>query len=361
MFDILNKFGVSDIHLKSDQKSGLQAIIAIHDTTLGPALGGCRFMEYRSQEEALADAAHLAQCMTYKAALAKLPAGGGKAVILMPRKAFDRLRLFQSFGDFIESLKGRYVTALDCGTTLEDMDVIASRTHHVSSSSKLGDCSQPTATGIYNGMKAAFEQRFGQPDLKGSRIAIQGLGHVGMSLARLIHKAGGELVVSDLDPTLTAAANQLFNARVVSVDEIYSQPCEIFSPCGLGGIVNESTIAQLHCAIIAGAANNQLADDQYAQTLHDKNILYIPDFAINSGGIIYAAMKYNKASDQEITRRLAQIPHTITELLQLSSSRGITPWQSAITLAEQRLEKGRNTPHFATIKNAPVAELTTII
>ena len=359
MFDILNKFGASDIHLKSDQKSGLEAIIAIHNTTLGPALGGCRFMEYQSQEEALIDAVRLAKGMTYKAALANLPAGGGKAVILKPGEPFDRQRLFRSFADFIETLKGRYVTALDCGTTLEDMDVIASRTRHVASSSKLGDCSRPTAIGIYSGIKAAFEQRFGQPDLTGIRIAIQGLGHVGMKLARLLHDAGGELIVSDLDPTRTAAARQLFKARVVPLDKIYSQPCEIFSPCGLGGIINDTSIDQLHCAIIAGAANNQLANDHQAQTLHRKNILYIPDFAINSGGLIYATMKYNKSSDAEITSRLAQIPKTITELIQLSESRGITPWQSAVTLAEHRLENARNTDSFSA-KQASATDITMV-
>ena len=357
MFNTLSQFGLSDIHLKSDPESNLKAIIAIHNTSLGPAVGGCRFMQYRSSEEALTDAASLAQCMSYKAALAKIPAGGGKAVIIQPREPYDRARLFHSFADFVESLKGRYVTALDCGSTLEDMDIIASHTRHVSSSSKIGDCSKPTALGIFKGMKAVLTLRFGHSDFKGIRVAIQGLGHVGMSLAWHLHGAGAKLIVSDLDAKLTAIARRRFEARIVTVEEIYSQPCEIFSPCGLGGTVNEATIEQLHCAIIAGAANNQLASDHYAQALHRKDVLYIPDFAINSGGLIYAAMKYKNASEAEIISRIAQIPETISELLKVSAARHTTPWQSAMSIAEDRLKIAADKGHSSTRQTAPVMDI----
>ena len=337
MFDILNKFGVSDVHLKSDPASGLQAIIAIHDTRLGPAVGGCRLMSYASQEDALIDAARLARGMTYKAALAGLPAGGGKAVILKPSKPFDRAALFRGFGDFIESLRGRYVTALDSGTNLDDMDIVASRTRHVSSSNKLGDCSLPTARGIFSAMQVVLEQRLGRGDLHGARVAIQGLGHVGMNLARLLHQAGAQLIVSDIDTTRADRARERFKARVVPAEQIHAQPCDIFSPCGLGGVINETTIGRLRCAVIAGAANNQLANEGLADELQDRGILYIPDFAINAGGLIYALMKYRNADDAEIERRLKQIPATIRELLHHASRNRTTPWLSALKIAEARL------------------------
>ncbi len=344
MFDILNQYGVSDVHLKNDPTSGLQAVIAIHDTTLGPAVGGCRLIRYTNQEDALIDAARLARGMTYKAALAGLPAGGGKAVILSPPEPFERAALFRSFGDFIDSLNGRYVTALDSGTNLDDMDIVASRTRHVSSSTLLGDCSLPTARGIFSGIQVVYGQQRGHGNLQGARVAIQGLGHVGMNLARLLHQAGAQLIVSDIDTTRADQARERFNAQVVPPEHIYAQPCDIFAPCGLGGVINETTIDLLRCPIIAGAANNQLADESLAEVLQDRGMLYIPDFAINAGGLIYALMKYRNADDTEIEQRLSQIPATITALLHHASRNRTSPWHSALKMAEAKLQGAGKIP-----------------
>ncbi len=355
MFNTLNKYGLSDLHIGHDKESGLKAIIAIHDTTLGPALGGCRFMEYPSEEDAIADAANLAKGMTYKAALANLPLGGGKSVILKPTEPFDRELLFSRFGDFINSLSGRYITALDCGTTMDDMDIIASRTDYVASTHKLGDCSERTALGVYNSMGAALEHLFHNPNFTGIRVAIQGLGHVGMSLAELLHQAGAELIVCDLDQERVERAQQQFNALAVSPNEIHKQCCEIFSPCGLGGSINDQTIDQLQCLIIAGAANNQLAEDRLAEVLNLRGIIYIPDFAINSGGLIYAGLKYQNASDSGIATRLAMVHKTVSELLQQSEAKANTPLQGAFTIAEQRIQQAKinleaNSPDIALSK-----------
>jgi leucine dehydrogenase len=345
MFETLSQYGLSDIHLMRDG-CGLQAIIAIHDTGLGPALGGCRYLHYPCEQAAIEDAARLAQGMSYKAALAGLPFGGGKAVIIKPKSDMDRKLLFTKMGDFIASLQGRYITALDSGSTLSDMDVMATRSPYVSSSSQLGDCSQFTAEGIYSGIKEAFQVRFASDSLKQARIAIQGLGHVGMALAQRLHRAGASLIVSDLEPQKTQCAEQNFNAEVVIGEAIYQQACDVFSPCGLGGIINAASIPQLRCAIIAGAANNQLANNSNEQLLRDKGILYVPDFAINAGGLIYASMRYAGEQQAAIDEKLRGIAVTIRQLLADNTSpqeQAQSPLRAALSLAKQRIANGQNT------------------
>ncbi|OUS14048.1 hypothetical protein A9Q89_00830 [Gammaproteobacteria bacterium 53_120_T64] len=342
MFETLKQYGLSDIHLVNDEACGLQAIIAIHDTSLGPAIGGCRYLHYNSTQDALEDAARLAQGMSYKAALAGLPFGGGKAVILKPNTDHDRALLFAKMGAFIASLQGRYITALDSGSTLHDMDIIAAHTTYVSSSSEIGDCSLFTAAGIYSGIKEAFKVRFASDTVKQARIAIQGLGHVGMALAEHLYRAGATLIVSDLDATKTEYACQRFNAKVVASDAICQQACEILSPCGLGGIINAASVPHLRCAIIAGAANNQLAKDSDEELLRDRGILYVPDFAINAGGLIYAAMRFAGDEQALIDEKLRAIPITIHTLLDSAKGQAQTPLQSAVSLARQRIAAGHN-------------------
>jgi len=342
MFETLNQYELSDIHLISDQACGLQAIIAIHDTTLGPAIGGCRYLHYSSEQAAIEDAARLAQGMTYKAALAGLPYGGGKAVIIKPKTEIDRELLFRKMGDFIASLQGRYITALDSGSSLSDMDIMATRTAYVSSSSKIGDCSLYTAEGIYSGIKEAFKVRFASDTIKQARIAIQGLGHVGMALAERLYRGGATLIVSDLDPSKTEYACQRFNAKVVASEAICQQACEIFSPCGLGGIINAASIPHLRCAIIAGAANNQLTEDSDERLLRDRGILYVPDFAINAGGLIYASMRFAGEPQTRIDEKLQALPATIHELLDDARGRGQSPLQTAILMARQRIAAGQH-------------------
>ena len=347
MFETLSQYGLSDIHLMSDEASGLQAIIAIHNTGLGPAIGGCRYLCYNSAQAAVEDAARLAQGMSYKAALAGLPFGGGKAVIIKPKTAHDRERLFAKMGDFVDSLQGRYITALDSGSTLQDMDIMAARTPYISSSSKIGDCSLYTAKGLYQGIKEAFTLRFSSTSLKHARIAIQGLGHVGMALAERLYRAGVDLIVSDLDPRKTACAQQRFKAQVVIGEAIYQQTCEVFSPCGLGGIINASSIPHLHCAIIAGSANNQLAENNDEQLLRSRGILYIPDFAINAGGLIYASMRFAGDTQAQIDEKLRAIPTTIRALLKATTDtqgNALTPLQTAVLIAQQRIAAGQQAP-----------------
>ncbi|MEZ0121544.1 MAG: Leu/Phe/Val dehydrogenase [Candidatus Reddybacter sp.] len=346
MFETLSQYGLSDIHLMRDETCGLQAIIAIHDTSLGPAIGGCRYLHYSSEQAAIEDAARLAQGMSYKAALAGLPFGGGKAVIMKPETEINRELLFTKMGDFVASLQGRYITALDSGSTLSDMDIMATRSAYVSSSSKIGDCSLYTAEGIYSGIKEAFQVRFASDSIKQARIAIQGLGHVGMALAERLYRAGVTLVVSDLDPRKTQCAQQRFKAEVVIGEEIYQQTCEVFSPCGLGGIINAGTIPHLRCAIIAGAANNQLAENSDEERLRERGILYVPDFAINAGGLIYASMRFAGEHQAAIEEKLHALTVTIRQLLaDTTDKRDQTqsPLQAALLLAKQRIAAGQNT------------------
>ena len=346
MFETLNQYGLSDIHLMRDD-CGLQAIIAIHDTSLGPALGGCRYLHYPCEQAAIEDAARLAQGMSYKAALAGLPFGGGKSVILKPRGKIDRKLLFTKMGDFIASLQGLYITALDSGSTLDDMDIMATRSPYVSSSTKIGDCSLYTAEGIYSGIKEAFQVRFASDSLEQARVAIQGLGHVGMALAQRLHRAGASLIVSDLDPRKTQCAAQHFNAEVVIGEAIYQQACDVFAPCGLGGIINARSIPNLRCAIIAGAANNQLAKNSDEQLLRDRGILYVPDFAINAGGLIYASMRYAGEQQAAIDEKVRGIATTIRQLLADNTNpqeRDQSPLQTALSLAKQRIANGQDTP-----------------
>lgn len=348
MFETLSQYGLSDLHLMRDDACGLQAIIAIHDTSLGPAIGGCRYLHYPSEHAAIEDAARLAQGMSYKAALAGLPFGGGKAVIIKPESEINRELLFSKMGDFIASLQGRYITALDSGSTLSDMDIMATRTAYVSSSSEIGDCSLYTAEGICSGIKEAFKVRFASDSIKQARIAIQGLGHVGMALAERLHRSGATLIVTDLDPRKTEYACQRFNAKVVASEAICQQNCEIFSPCGLGGIINADSIPHLRCAIIAGAANNQLAEDSDEQLLRDRGILYVPDFAINAGGLIYASMRFAGEAQSRIDEKLHCLPATIRELLDDAKDKALTPLQTAILMAQQRIAAGQHATDSST-------------
>src|SRR3990167_6073269 len=282
-----------DIHFKVDPKTGMQAIIAIHSTKLGPALGGCRFIEYHNLEQAIADAMRLARGMSYKAASVNLPLGGGKGVILKPKTAFNRQAYFHAYGEFVNELSGRYITALDSGTELSDMDIIGEKTPYLASLSQdHGDPSPYTAKGLILGIEAAVAFKLNKHTLAGLHIAIQGLGHVGYNLATTLHALGAQLTVADIDPQRTAAIAKACDATIVPCDQIHSIACDVFAPCALGAVVNDNSINQFNTTIIAGAANNQLAHRYHGELLHRKNILYVPDYIISAGGLIFAANKY---------------------------------------------------------------------
>jgi leucine dehydrogenase len=318
------------------QNGPLNAVIAIHNLTLGPALGGCRFLDYENEEQAITDALRLARGMSYKAALAHVPQGGGKAVIIKPKGEFDRQQLFKQFGQFIQSLSGRYITAMDSGTQVQDMDDIHSQTSFVSSSSKIGDPSPSTAQGVALGMLTAvkFKQ---DKEIKDLTVAIQGLGHVGMALAKQLHSEGAKLIVSDVDRVKSHWAKQHFNADVVSVDDIYKQTCDVFSPCGLGAVLNEKTIEELKCSVIAGCANNQLAQDNMGEMLYQKNILYVPDYVLNSGGLIFASGRFRGLSADQIDHDVFKLKDTLNKIFVLSKNKKVPSDKIANEMAENIL------------------------
>ena len=319
MFETLDHARVAEIHCKSDPHSRLHAIVAIHNTRLGAALGGCRFIPYRDDESALKDAVRLARGMSYKAALAGVPQGGGKAVIMRPTTGFDRAELFKKFGEFVEDLGGRYITAIDSGTNLSDMDFVASKTLHVTGCLRDGfDPSPMTALGVFEGIKAAVKFRLGQVHLRGVCVAIQGLGNVGWALADLLHEAGAKLILADIDETKLSLAKDRFNAKIASPEQIISERCDIFSPCALGGAINDKTISLLKCQIIAGSANNQLDRNEHGDELHRLSILYAPDYVINSGGLIKVSLRHSGIEEAKVVEKTLKIADTLTTIFQSS-------------------------------------------
>ncbi|SEQ86290.1 leucine dehydrogenase [Amphritea atlantica] len=314
MFRQMESAGLQDLHFWQDPDTGLQAIIAIHDTFRGPAIGGCRFINYPDSAAAITDAIRLARGMSYKAALAGLPHGGGKSVIIKPAGLYDRNQLMQSFGHFVDSLGGRYITAMDSGTQISDMDNIALNTRFVTCTRDMGDPSPSTAQGVFAGIRASVQFRFGTHDLHNVHIAIQGLGHVGYALAKLLHHAGARLTVTDIDAQKVARATAEFNATAVEADAIYDTAADIFCPCGLGAIINADTVKRLNCAIVAGSANNQLADDGQGDSLARRGILYAPDYLINAGGLIFVALQHARHHEQAIRLKVESIYDALLEL-----------------------------------------------
>lgn len=335
-YALLHGFG--DIHCKVDPKTGMKAIIAIHNTNLGPALGGCRFIEYNSTAEALLDAMRLARGMSYKSALANLPLGGGKSVIIKPSVPYDRQAYFHQFGKFVEELNGRYITALDSGAELTDMDIISLHTTHVASLTKHnGDPSFSTAKGILRGIEAAVAFKLKRDNLRGIHIAVQGLGHVGFNLAGHLHELGAILTVADIDENRVERAKALFGATSVSIEDIHKVPCDVFSPCALGAIINDVTINQLQTTIIAGAANNQLAHTYHGKLLHDMKILYAPDYVINAGGVIFAASKYFKTPEHIVESQIDGINQVLTSIFLRSEKENKPTSEIADKMAEEIL------------------------
>ena len=314
MFKQMETDALEQLHLFSDPSTDLRAIVAIHNTQRGPALGGCRFISYSSEDAAITDAMRLAKGMSYKAALAGLPFGGGKAVIIRPDNLRDRRALMRSFGEAIESLNGQYITAMDSGTLVEDMDNIARRSRFVSCTRDMGDPSPATARGVFAGIRASLYQTTGTDSVKGRHIAIQGLGHVGYALASALHSAGAHLTVTDIDSSKLQLARQQLNADTCNPDEIYSVNCDVFSPCGLGAVINQDTLPQLRCNSIAGSANNQLATPDIGHQLQQRNILYAPDYVINAGGLMFVAMTYQQQDDAAISEKISGIFETLTDI-----------------------------------------------
>ncbi|HSW12849.1 MAG TPA: Glu/Leu/Phe/Val dehydrogenase [Solimonas sp.] len=343
MFNSKAYDGHEGVTFFSDTASGLKGIVAIHSTTLGPAAGGCRAWTYESEEAALHDVLRLSRGMSYKNAVAGLPLGGGKAVIIRePGKPVTAAQ-FEAFGRVVERLHGAYVTAEDVGVTVADMACVARATSYVSGLSSHGDTaggdpSPKTAYGVYCGILAAVQARLELSDLRGLRVAVQGLGSVGRHLCENLHKAGVRLIVADINTAACDRAREQFGAQVVSPEEILFQDVEVLSPCALGGIVNAQSVPRIRAPIIAGGANNQLATAEDGLALHARGILYAPDYVINAGGIICAASEYLKsASEQEVWQRVAGIEQTLAAIFAESKASDTPPHVIADALALARM------------------------
>jgi leucine dehydrogenase len=325
---------------KRDEKSGLRAIIAIHNTSLGPAIGGCRMFDYASEEQALDDVLRLSRGMTYKSALAGLPLGGGKSVIIGDPENAKTPELLRAMGDFLHSLGGRYIAAEDSGTNVSDMKVLMERTPHISGvlddSEFGGDPSPYTAYGVYKGVKAALKYRCGNDCLGGISVAIQGAGSVGFGLAKLLLNEGAKVFVADINQANLGELATM-GARVVSVNDILFLDVDVLAPCAMGSALNEHTVHNIKAGIVAGGANNQLATPAMGELLRDKGILYAPDFVINAGGIIDIYYQREAGSSVKSKGHIDSIYDTLLEIFYRADEAGIAPHAVAEMMAEERL------------------------
>jgi leucine dehydrogenase len=341
LFGRLDDYDYGEVHFKLDKAACLKAIVAIHDTRLGPSLGGCRFIHYDSDEDALVDALRLARGMTYKAALAGLPHGGGKSVLIRPPQHFDRVALFRAFGKFVDDLGGHYITAEDSGTGLEDMEVIRSTTKWVTgvdpSHGGSGDPSPFTALGVRRGIEACVAKKLGKKTLEGVHVAVQGVGHVGYHLCKELHSSGARITVADVDPLKAERAHREFGAKVVPLDAIFDVDCDVFAPCALGSALNDDTISRLKARIVAGAANNQLAVPRNGDDLHARGILYAPDYAINAGGLVNVAQEVVGYDEAKARAKTMAIHDTIAEIIDRSEKLKAPTYKVADMLVEERL------------------------
>jgi leucine dehydrogenase len=324
------------VHFALDSVTGLQAVIAVHSTALGSACGGCRLWSYRNSEEALEDALRLSRGMSYKNALAGIPLGGGKAVI-MGEPSMKTPDLMRAFGRVVERLGGCYITAEDVGVTVQDMQYVAEETRYVHGlpheHSAGGDPSPYTAQGVFLGMKAALVHRMGQADFKGIRVLVQGVGNVGFNLCKLLHAAGAELIVADINEQNLRRVKALLPVKVVDVDDLLSQEADIYSPNALGAVLNEQTIPVLKSRIVAGGANNQLAKEQHGELLRERGILYAPDYVINSGGIINVWSEMESLPRESVCDKVSGIYDTTLKIFKKADEQGATSNQVADEMA----------------------------
>lgn len=335
----MSKYNHEQLLFCNDNATGLKAIVAVHNTTLGPALGGTRMWAYNNEIEALTDVLRLSRGMTYKNSISGLNLGGGKAVIIGDARKQKSEALFRRFGKFVNSLGGKYITAEDVGISTQDMSWVNMETDHVVGlPGKSGDPSPVTAYGTYIGMKAAAKVKYGSDSLSGKKVAVQGVGHVGEYLVSHLKEEGAEIFISDIhEDTLSNVANK-YGAKVVGLDEIYSIDMDIYAPCALGATVNDDTLAQLKCSIIAGAANNQLKDESvHGVAVKDKDILYVPDFMLNAGGVINCYAEVKGLSAEWAMGKAEEIYNRTIDIINRSSEEGIPTYEIANAMAEERI------------------------
>lgn len=339
------------VHAFFDAETGLKCFIAIHSTALGPAWGGCRMWPYASESEAIRDVLRLSRGMSYKNAMAGLAYGGGKAVIIGDPRHDKSPALFEAFGRAVDTLGGRYITAEDVGTSVDDMLAVARATEHVGGIPKSpeaggyhgGDPSPKTAYGVFEGMRAAVEVGLGKQSLSGLTVAVQGVGNVGYNLCRHLHEAGARLMVADLNHENVARAEREFGAKPVPPEEIFTVPADVLAPCALGGILNAKTIPGLSAKVVAGAANNQLATASDGERLHRRGILYAPDYVVNAGGIIsVAAEREHDMDSAEVTARIGNIHDRTLELLRVAEKSGCPPHEVADELAREIIRSAKS-------------------
>lgn len=322
-----------------DDAIGYHGIIAIHSTALGPAVGGTRFWNYDSEEEALTDALRLSHGMTYKSALAGLPLGGGKSIIIGNDSARDRTALLRAHGRFVEMLKGRYVTAEDVGTSPADMEIVRLETQHVAGLiGRSGDPSPYTARGVYRAIQASSQFLWNKFELSGLTVAIQGCGNVGYHLAKLLHDAGARLIATDVNSENLSRVVNEFAAEAVKPNEIFSVKADVFAPCALGGVLNDETIPQLQVQVVAGSANNQLLEERHGAMLRDRSILYAPDYVVNVGGVLNGCVELLGWTPEQSLEKINAIYDTVLKIFQSAQEQGITPNEAADRLAEDRLK-----------------------
>ncbi|AUW93304.1 MAG: leucine dehydrogenase [Sulfobacillus thermotolerans] len=342
IFKAMAQRGHEQVIFNFDRRTGLRAIIAIHDTTLGPALGGCRLFPYGSEDAAIEDVLRLSEGMTYKAAAAGIDFGGGQAVILEDPVNRSTSEALRAFGRFVETLQGRYITGEDVGINESDLVQVAKETHHVIGLPKAyggsGDTGDMTAQGVLTAIRASLEYRFGSPSLTGRRLAIQGLGKVGYQLARRAMAEGAHVIAADINPHVVGKASAELNIEPADPWTILETPCDVLAPCALGNVVNRGSIDRLACHIIAGSANNQLEDMEMGRALRERNILYAPDFIVNAGGLIQGAAELQGYSQERAKRQIEDISPLLSEVFRRSDESGLSTVEVAMAIVEERID-----------------------
>lgn len=333
--------GYGEIHTRFDHQTGLQAIIAVHSLRRGPAIGGCRLLPYPSIDAALEDVLRLGHMMSYKAAVSQLNHGGAKAVLIRPPRLIDREAYFRAFAECVHELGGRYITAVDSGTSISDMDIIAKYTPYVTCTTHSGiqdDPSPYTAMGVRRGIEAGMRFRLGRESLKGTHVAIQGAGHVGYCLAKELTELGARVTMCDVNKTALERCVSEMGVATVPPDKIFDVEADVFAPCALGAVLNADTIARLRVKVVAGSANNQLAHQRHAAVLQERGILYAPDFVINAGGLIYVAAIYDHADVERAKAEVRCIDDTLTDIFVRARSENTDCHTAAFQLAQERLQ-----------------------
>jgi leucine dehydrogenase len=341
VFESISKTEHEEVVFCQNKDAGLKAIIAIHNSVLGPALGGLRMWPYATEQDALNDVLRLSRGMTYKAAVSGLNLGGGKAVIIGDPSKDKSEALFRAFGRFVNSLNGRYITAEDVGIDVNDMEYVYRETEFVTGVHQVhggsGDPSPFTAYGTLQGLLAALQVKYGNEDVGKYSFAVQGVGHVGMEYVKLLRERGAKVFVTDINATLVQRAVDDYGAEAVSADQIYDVDADVYSPCALGGTINENTLDRLKCQVICGAANNQLASNEIGDELQRRGVLYAPDYAVNAGGLMNVSLEIDGYNRERAMRMLRTIHFNLARIFEISKRDGIPTYLAADRMAEERI------------------------